>query len=315
MALHLKPLSMKALLTLTFSLVLFSAGFAHAGPTRVLVSVGELSPQAEPQWRKDVCADIHQIGNQIVADGVQVSCREDSIHVIDTYLQQLKADHSYHIRVLRGFKGSYRLSVSNWNRQFESDFVTLGWNIAREPQTRSLGSEALRTVLRNFFSYLENETALKTEWLLSARTHSNAISYDFKNLVFKSTKDRRQVSIAGALRLFELEKPENVDYLRSRQEMALAYAAISPENLDILNPEDSLLAVLEKAALQGRQAALPWRRVISFDDRGASSLTIRLIEKAADATLAVSELTLPTPPKTAPLLKSKKPLGKLNYLF
>lgn len=314
MALHLVLVDMKALIALTFSMLLFGAGLAQAAePVRVLVSVGELSPNKDLQWRKDICAEVHHIGNQRMASGVQVSCRQDSIHVIDTYLQQLKGDNEYHIRILRGFKGSYRLSVSNWNRKYESDFSILGWDIGREPHMRERGPEGLRVVLGNFFSYLENETALKTEWLLNARTLSNSITYDFKNLTFKSVKDRKRITISTALRLFELENPENVDYLRSRQEMALAYAAISANNLNILNPEDTLLEILEKAALQGRQAALPWDHVISFDERVFSKLTVELIEDAAEESLQApqtqSAKAVPAP------VTNKKPLGKLIYLF
>ncbi|KYG64775.1 hypothetical protein AZI86_11260 [Bdellovibrio bacteriovorus] len=287
---------------------------AHAEVTRVLVSVGELGPNKDLQWRKEICADIHNIGNQMMTEGVQVTCRQDSIHVIDTYLQQLKGDNQYHIRVLKGFKGAYRLSVSNWNRQFESDFATLGWNIGREPHTRDLGQDGLMVVLTNFFSYLENETALKTEWLLNARTLSNAITYDFKNLSFKSVKDRKRISVATALRLFEQENPENMDYLRSRQEMALAYAAIARNDLNILNPEDNLLDILEKAALQGRQAALRWSRVITFDERAVSKLTLELIQEASDEALPGGN-DVQQRPVTSELPTPKKALGKLVYLF
>lgn len=314
-SLHLCSFCMKAFFALSFWMFLFGATApAQAADValRVLVSVGDLSPAKDLEWRKDLCTTVHQIGNQVVSQGVQISCRQDLINVIDTYLQQLKADNSYHIRILRGFKGSYRVSVSNWNRQFESDFGTLGWNIGREPHTKALRQEALQAVLMNFFSYLANETSLKSEWLLNARNHSRTISYDFKDLVFKSTRDRKKISVDTAIRLFEKESLENAEYLRSRQEMALAYAAVSPQGLNILNPEDTLMGILEKAAREGHKASLPWGQAISFDERGASKLTIDLIDGSEKEDLTLKDII--ALPITLPKLL-KKPLGKLIFLF
>lgn len=305
---------MKAFWTLTLTLFLLGAlsSLADAKPVRLLVSVGELGPNADLSWQREACSLIHQIGNQVVSAGLQVSCRQDSIHVIDTYLQQLKTDNSYHIRLLRGYKGSYRVSVSNWNRSLDSDFGSLSWNIGREPSRPSLREDGLNAVLANFFLYLEEEELLKTQWLIMARNHSKSITFDFRHLRFKSRKDGKFLSVEAAARLFEKESTQNAEYLRSHQEIALAFTTMSPADLNYFKPEGSLRILLEKAAREGQRAATYWRHVVKFDDRGASGLTLELINTVGKEALPPRNQSATINP---PLRQALKPLGKLIYLF
>jgi hypothetical protein len=192
----------------------------------------------------------------------------------------------------------------------ESDFNTIGWSIAREPHTTPRRKEALKNVLGNFFDYVQREQDLKTTWLLNALSLSNAINYDFKDLSFKSVKDRKKISVAQAASLFEKESPENMAYLRAREEMAAAFTVESP-NIDVFGRESSLETILDKAIIPARLAADSWIELITPDEKGLSDVTIQLLTSANVPPKVDSAIFAPD---RSTLSKRKAP-GKLIILF
>lgn len=273
---------MKSLIGL-FAFFGLLTGTAQAAPTgspvRILVSVGEMGPDKDLDWRREACGVMHDLGNQMITGGVQITCRNfDPLHAIDTYLQQLKKDNTYHIRLLRGFKGSFRLSITNWNRTLESDFNTVGWSIGREPHTEARRADGIKSIVANFYSFIRDEEALKSQWLLSARNHTEVVSYDFKDLSFRSKKDRKKISVIQAAQLFEKENAVNAKYLRTRQEMSVLFSTVLPVDGNILKPDSSLETILIRAARQARVHSDFWKEVVRPDDRSTSDLTSYLIE-------------------------------------
>ena len=337
--------AMKVLLCLFTLIALFagealSAPLATATPVRLLVSLGEMGPDKNMEWRREACNEIYEMGKQIIPGGVQVTCRLfDPHHAIDTYLQQLKKDNTYHVRLLRGFKGSLRLSITNWERNLESDFGTIGWSIGREPHTAPRRIEGIKAIFANFLTFVRDEEAIKSQWLLSARNHSEIISYDFKELSFKSVKDRKKISVDQAASLFEKENAANAKYLRTRMEMALLFSVALPADANILKPDLALETTLIKAARQARAQSEMWRDVVRADDRSVSDLTSYLIEnddtdasdwqnlsgllgldaarsfeipaQIEDSTMSARTATAPYAAKT----NSKKSTARLIYLF
>lgn len=299
-----------------------------AAPVRVLVSLGEMSSAKDMAWRKEACARIHKLGNQMVSQGLQVTCRNfEPLHAIDTYLQQLKHGQSFHVRLVKGFRNSYRLDITNWNRTFASDFNVVSWNI-------NDAEKALQEVMANFFNFIQTEQNLKTQWLLSVLPTTDVVSYDYKNLSFVERKGRKRVSTVAALRLFEQESSANAKYLQARAELAILFSTLIPDDSQFLKPDSTLEAALIKAGRVAQAKNKYWRRWVRADHRTGSALTSFIMESndqdardwqglsailgTAGAFEVPPQSSLPLDiRKPAPALSSKttSPAAKLIYLF
>ncbi len=89
--------------SLIASLLMLVSFSVTAGPLskRILISVGDLKDNKSKEWKKSICLQVYTIGNQVVQNGSNVTCREFSTdNFYDKELQQLSSQYDYHLRIM-----------------------------------------------------------------------------------------------------------------------------------------------------------------------------------------------------------------------
>ncbi len=228
---------------------------AAAGPLskRVLVSVGDLKDNKSKEWKKSTCLQVYTIGNQIVQNGSNVTCREfNTDNFADSDLQRLSSQYDYHLRIMRTADDQIMTDVTNWNRKGDSDFNAVGWNFHNAKDSKVTKEEAFAKVIGNFFLYVDNELGYKAALLVAGIKESNDVVYDEKKQVFKDAITLEPISINKAVDLFENESPRKKNYLRTGIEIGVQLSAamgIYYKNL-VFNQQDFDYSL--KSGLKGK---------------------------------------------------------------
>lgn len=195
-------------------------------PKKILVSVGDLKENDKPQWRRDTCASVHAIANQVSDTAVDVTCRSfDTLNFVDSYLAQAKQDNAYHIRITRGYNGDVFVDLINWSRVHETDFTTLGWKFNDNTQNKMKKEEAMARFIANFFLYASNEEAFKAGLLVNGAAESTSIEYDQEHGKFKDKTTKADLSVYQAYSQFEAESPRKKNYLRTGIQLGVMFSA------------------------------------------------------------------------------------------
>lgn len=195
---------------------------AYSAPTKVLVSVGDLKENYSLRWRKDTCAMIHAIANQVSDAAVNVTCRSfDTQNFLDKSLMQLKGDNAYHLRIMRDQKDTLEVDVTNWQRHHETDFNNLRWKFKKDSTNNVTQNEAFAKAMANFFVFASNEESFKAGLLVNGAAESEQIEYDQKNGVFIDKSTRSVLSIDQAYSIYEGESERKKNYLRTGIELGV----------------------------------------------------------------------------------------------
>lgn len=219
----MKSYSFIALLLMTAS---FTVNAKLVPQKRILISVGDLKNSKSLEWKKETCKDVYILANQIVDQGVDVTCREFSTeNFLDKDLSSLSKSFDYHIRVLRGRDGALAVDATNWNRKFDSDFKNLGWQLADKKDGKVTKEDAFEKVMGNFFLYVNNEEAYRAALLVNGAMESEQISFDEKAQVFKDKATNSPISVNRAYSLFEGESERKKNYLRTGVEIGVQLSA------------------------------------------------------------------------------------------
>ncbi|KYG64393.1 hypothetical protein AZI85_02935 [Bdellovibrio bacteriovorus] len=198
---------------------------AYQVPKKILVSVGDLKENHKLSWRKETCALIHTLANQISDVAVNVTCRSfDVSNFADKELIELRRHHNYHLRLTRTREGEVKMDVSNWSRNFETDFENLQWKFKASP-TDNTQNEAIAKAASNFFIYAANEKTFRAGLLVNGAAESNEIIYDQKKGLFLDKYTNEPLTIDQAYARFEKESPRKKNYLRTGIEIGVMLSA------------------------------------------------------------------------------------------
>lgn len=221
----MKTYSFMALLVLAS--VSFAAEAAPKLPTkRVLISVGDLQDNKSKEWKKSTCLQVYNLANQIVDEGVDITCREfNTDNFLDKDLNRLSEQYDYHLRVMRLVDGKLSMDATNWSRKHDSDFKTLAWDFKDPIQGKASKEDAFTKVIGNFFLYAGNEKAYKAGLLVNGIAESDEVAYDQKNGYFLDKRTNTPISIDKAVTLYENESPRKKNYLRTGIEIGVQLSA------------------------------------------------------------------------------------------
>ena len=210
------------------ALILMASFSAQANPLskRILVSVGDLKDNKNKEWKKSTCLQVYGLANQIADNGSDITCREfDTTNFADKELNSLSSSFDYHLRIMRTADDVLMVDVTNWSRQGDSDFKTLGWNFQNAKDSKVSKEEAFAKVMGNFFLYTENEQGYKAGLLVNGAFESNEIAYDEKAGLFRDKRTNEAISINKAVKLYESESPRKKNYLRAGIEIGVQLSA------------------------------------------------------------------------------------------
>lgn len=194
---------------------------------RVLISVGDLKDSKGLEWKKTTCLQVYNIANEIVDQGVDVTCREFSTdHFYDKDLPALSKSFDFHIRIIRDRDGKgLGVDATNWSRKFDSDFKNLGWQFDDVKDSKVKKEDAFAKMIGNFFLYVNNEDAYKAALLVNGAMESDQIYFDEKNQVFKDKLTRAPITLNKAYALYEGESSRKKNYLRTGIEIGVQLSA------------------------------------------------------------------------------------------
>lgn len=220
----MKSYSFFALLLMVAS---FTANAKLVPQKRILISVGDLKEGKSKEWKRETCLQVYKLSNQIVDQGVDVTCREfNTDNFFDKDLDKLSKSFDYHLRILRS-RGDQGISadVTNWNRKFDSDFKNLGWTFQDSKDSKATKEDAMAKVMGNLFLYINNEESYKAALLVNGAMESDQISFDEKKQVFKDRATNSPISVNRAYAIFESESPRKKNYLRTGIEIGVQLSA------------------------------------------------------------------------------------------
>ncbi|KHD87208.1 MAG: hypothetical protein OM95_15605 [Bdellovibrio sp. ArHS] len=218
---------LKIVMLIAFLTVGFSSFAAQASkePRKILVSVGDIQENYSLRWRKETCALIHTIANQVSDVAVNVTCRSfDTADFLDKELEELRRHNDYHLRLTRNKDGSISMDAANWRRNYETDFESVSWSFKKSTIDK-IQSEALAKAVVNFFVYATNEESFKAGLLVNGAAESSEIIYDQKQGLFLDKLTNEPLTIDQAYRRFEGESPRKKNYLRTATEIGVTLSA------------------------------------------------------------------------------------------
>ncbi len=191
-----------------------SQAFSAPLPKKILVSIGDFKENNSLQWKKETCAQIYAIANQVSDTGVDVTCRSfDTNDFLDKFLNQAQKDNAYHIRILRGYTGEVTVDVHNWQHMHESDFKDIGWKFKDDAEGKIKKEEAMAKALANFFFFAANEEAFKAGLLVNGIAESQQISYDQEKGVFRDKLTNEAIPPMKAYAIYEGESERKKEKL------------------------------------------------------------------------------------------------------
>lgn len=227
---------------ITLGLLLISS-FASAWtmPHKVLVSVGDLSGNNSFTWKKEICAQVYVVANQVAGSAVDITCRSlDTTNFVDPGIAANRKDNEYHLRITRNYKGDIQMDVTNWRQYHPSDFSNLGWQFQDKQKGDATKEQAMTKTLANLFFYIDNSDAFKAGLLVNGASESNSIEYNQDKGIFLDKNTRDQLTIDQAYSLYEGESPRKKNYLRAGIELGVLFSsgmAIYYKNL-VYNAQD-----------------------------------------------------------------------------
>ncbi len=215
---------------IALGLLLLSVAHAHAArpnmPRKILVSVGDLKENKQFRWKKEICAQVYLIANQVSDSAVDVTCRSfDTNSFLDKDLQKLEPHNEYHLRILRTSEGVISMDVTNWSRVHDSDFTNLGWQFSDKKEGTATKEDAFAKVVANLFYYVGNEQAFKAGLLVNGISESAKMTYDQSKGLFIDNATKLPLTVDQAYFTFENESPRKKNYLRAGIELGVVFSS------------------------------------------------------------------------------------------
>lgn len=203
---------------LLLSLFVLSGKPAEAfQPTRkVLVSIGDLYQNNSLQWRKETCALLHSVANQVSDVKVDLTCRHyDTTDFADRSLQNIRHQYEFHLRVLRSSPQVVSVDAHNWSPIHSSDFTNVGWKFKDSKDGSITKEQALVKALANFFLYITHDRAFKAGLLVNGVSESKFVDYDQKRGLFIDRLSNEPIPFNKAFAIYEGESERKKNYLRT----------------------------------------------------------------------------------------------------
>lgn len=193
---------------------------------KLIVSAGDLKENKNKLWKREICKRVHALANQVISEGVTVSCREfDTSDFTDSELKNLLRENDYHLRIMRTKDDSLSVDVTNLKRKSQADFETLGWHFRNTVDGRVKKEDAFTKAIANLFLYVGNEEKFKKLVLAAGSVESNKLTFDEKSNLLRDKILGTPLSIDDAMKVFESEGERKKNYLRTAIEVGVALSA------------------------------------------------------------------------------------------
>ncbi|QDK36749.1 DUF3943 domain-containing protein [Bdellovibrio sp. NC01] len=219
---------MKAVFIALGVLLASTVSFAnsYSATRKVVVSVGDLKENKSTLWKKEICAQVYMIANDIAEQGVDITCRSfDTDNFLDKDLPALQKNNSYHLRIIRDRNGEIGMDITNWSRRFQSDFTNLGWDFKNAAQGKVTKEQAFAKTVANVFYYIANEDAFRAALLVNGVEESERVKYDQDHGLFLDKSTGTPLTIDQAYSSFEDESPRKKNYLRAGIELGVVFSS------------------------------------------------------------------------------------------
>lgn len=233
----------RVLSTLVFAW--FFACPALARTPEILISVSDMNAAPAALWEREICRQVHLIGNSVSDQPMNMSCRRfSSANFLDSELSQLRPRFDYHVRIMKLTDGTISLDINNWHQTNAADFKSVevrfvdGQPSGPSPQVTQ--KDGFERALYNFFIYAAHEDYFKAALLLNGLAESTTIGFNDKTRQFTDQTTREDITISRAVELFAGESSRKANYVRAGIELGVllsAGLAIYYKNL-VFNKQD-----------------------------------------------------------------------------